>query len=177
MTMVRYKFAPAKARAAIHWMLRQQQNIDLHTLLKAVYFADKGHLNKFGRPIFGARYRAMKFGPVPVEIYEMAKSEPMWLAELGAEKFPWDLHGYHLVLTGNDDPDLSVLSQTDLDELKSGLERSASLNFNARTEATHGRDWQAAELGWMRYEDMLDETADKEDRISYLRDSAKTMRL
>lgn len=177
MTMVRYKFAPQKARAAIHWMLQQRPNIDLHTLLKAVYFADKAHLNKFGRPIFGASYRAMKFGPVPVEVYEMAKSEPLWLAELGVDQFPWQLHGYRLALTRNDNPDLSVLSETDMDELAPGLEKSASLTFSARTDATHGPDWQLAQLGWMRYEDMLDDTPDKNHKIAYLRETARTLRL
>ena len=177
MTMVRFRFAPQKALAAIHWMIGEVPGLDLHTLMKAVYFADKAHLNKYGRPIFGASYRAMKYGPVPVEIYEMAKGEPLWLAELERQQFPWQLMGYKLAPTSNETPDTGVLSESDMAELKDGLRLSSSMTFNSRTAATHGSDWQRAELGWMHYEDMLDDTDDKEDRVAYLRETAQYARL
>ena len=177
MRVIRFKFSPAKARAAIHWMLRQHAAIDLHTMLKACYFADKEHLNLHGRPIFGATYRAMKFGPVPVEIYEMAKGEPLWLAELGADQYPWRLQGYRLSLEANVHPDMNVLSESDIEAIQSGFERARTMTFDERTAATHARDWKAANLGRMRYEDMLDESPDKEKRVAELRDLASHMRL
>lgn len=177
MKPIRFKFSPEKARAAIHWMIAQDPGIDLHTLLKACYFADRKHLNERGRPIFGASYRAMKFGPVPVEIYEMAKGEALWLAELNADRFPWALEGYRLRLLDNENPDLDVLSETDLDDLNYGYKLSTAMTFNARTAATHGPDWQAANLGFMRYEDMLDDSPKKEDIVSYLREAAPFIRL
>lgn len=175
--MIRFKFAPEKALTALHWMVREQPGIDLHAALKACYFADKDHLNEFHRPIFGARYRAMKFGPVPVEIYEMAKGEAIWLAELGLDRFPWRLDGFKLRLEDNQPEDRSVFSQSDTEAFEAGLARSLAMSFNDRTAATHGRDWQAAELGWMRYEDMLDDTDDKPEIIQYLRESARFVRL
>lgn len=175
--VIRFKFSPAKTRAAIHWMLRDYQGADLHTILKACYFADKAHLNKYGRPIFGATYRAMKFGPVPIEVYEMAKGEPLWLAELGATRYPWHLDGYQLFLEDNDIPDLSVLSDSDFEELQNGFNQSRSMTFNERTAATHGSDWQAADLGFMRYEDMIEESSTKNETILYLRENAKRIRM
>ena len=70
---IRFKFAARKALAAIWSMVAERSTLDLHQALKACYFADKKHLNDFGRPVFGAVYQAMRFGPVPLEIYEMAK--------------------------------------------------------------------------------------------------------
>jgi hypothetical protein len=67
--------------------------LDLHTILKTCYFADKDHLNRNRRPIFGATYRAMRFGPVPLETYEMTKRDPIWLPELDADSYPWSLEG------------------------------------------------------------------------------------
>jgi hypothetical protein len=151
MREIRFKFRPEKAFAAIHWMVRQRPGLDLHALLKACYFADKAHLNTFGRPIFGATYRAMRFGPVPIEIYEMAKGEALWLSEVQRDRYPWTLEGYRLRLTANDDPE--------------------------RTAATHGPDWQAAELGIMKYEDMLDDTAEKAVIVERLRENGRFMRL
>jgi len=177
MTDIRFKFAASKARAALHWMIGKSQPVDLHTVLKTCYFADKAHLNKYGRPVFGATYRAMRFGPVPLEIYEMAKGEPMWLADLGVAALPWRLDGFELSLVSNEAPDLSVLSETDMEEIGLAFEKSLAMTFTERTAATHGPDWQAAQLGVMRYEDMIDETTDKPRLVEYLRDNARLLRL
>lgn len=177
MKPIRFRFSPAKARAAVHWMLQQRARLDLHAVLKACYFADREHLTEHGRPIFGALYRAMRFGPVPVEIYEMAKGDPMWLAELGAERYPWTMRGYTLEAVDNHGPDLDVLSASDIAALERGFERSSALTFNERTAATHGPDWQAAQLGWMRYEDMIDESPKKAELVAYLREAAPHIKL
>jgi uncharacterized phage-associated protein len=158
-------------------MLSQAQPCDLHKALKACYFADKEHLNKYDRPIFGATYRAMKFGPVPLEIYEMAQGNPYYLAELRAERYPWTLRGYHLELTGNEPLDMATLSKSDIECLKNGFKRSAKMSFSERTAATHGRDWQRANLGTMMYEDMLDDTPHKEAKLAELRETARFIRL
>eukprot|EP01012_Entosiphon_sulcatum_P052532 TRINITY_DN72191_c0_g1_i1.p2 TRINITY_DN72191_c0_g1~~TRINITY_DN72191_c0_g1_i1.p2 ORF type:complete len:179 (-),score=22.35 TRINITY_DN72191_c0_g1_i1:353-889(-) len=178
MRPIRFKFSPEKAMAAIQWMVSETSDIDLHTLLKTCYFADKAHLNKYHRPIFGAAYRAMKFGPVPVEIYEMAKGDALWLAELGVDRFPWRLNGYRLSGDGtNSPPNLDVLSDSDMEELRTALALSRSMTFDARTAATHGADWQAANLGFMRYEDMLQDSPVKDRVVSDLRENAARIRL
>ncbi len=174
---IRFKFAAEKACAAIHWMVAQHPSIDLHAALKSCYFADKGHLNEKGRPVFGATYRAMKFGPVPLEIYEMMKGEALWKAELGLERFPWVLEGYRLRGTANEEPNLDSLSDSDFAHLRAAVERSVTLSFTERTEVTHGADWQKAELGLMRYEDMLEEGPDREAILSHLEANSRYMRL
>lgn len=175
--MIRFKFAPEKAHAALHKMVSDHSGIDLHAALKACYFADKTHLNEHFRPIFGATYRAMRFGPVPLEIYEMAKGESLWLAELGVDTLPWRLDGYRLVSSSPQQVDMSALSPSDHSHLSRGIARSLSMNFNERTAATHGSDWQAAELGRMHYEDMLDDRPEKDEIIASLREKARFMRL
>lgn len=177
MKRIRFKFSAEKTLAAIHWMLRQRDGIDLHALLKACYFADKEHLNVYGRPVFGATYQAMKYGPVPLEIYQLAKGEPLWLAELGRSRMPWRTEGYRLHLESNEDPDMDVLSESDVSVLERALVLSLGMNFDSRTAATHGRDWQRANLGLMFYEDMLDDGPQKAERIAYLREAGPVMRL
>jgi hypothetical protein len=121
----------------------------------------------------------MKFGPVPLEIYEMAKGDPMWLSEMEAARYPWEIReGHRLVLSDNESPDLSVLSTTDMEALQSAFDKSVNMSFTARTAATHGADWQAADLGIMQYEDMFDPDAeDRDERIAYLREAGRHLRL
>jgi len=158
-------------------MLQQYPTCDLHTALKSCYFADKRHLNEHDRPIFGATYRAMKFGPVPLEIYEMAQGSALYLAELDAARYPWDLSGFVLKLRDNASPDLSPLSETDREAIEYGYQLSRSMTFNERTAATHGSDWQKAKLGLMKYEDMIAEGPGKAEKVAYLREAAPYMRL
>lgn len=174
---IRFKFAPAKARAAVHWMLRRESTCDLHTALKACYFADKKHLNEHDRPIFGATYRAMKFGPVPLEIYDMIQGSPLYLAELDADSYPWVLRGYRLQVRDSCDPDMSVLSESDMEALEYGYRQSGILTFDERTAATHGHDWQTGRLGTMRYEDMIEDRPDKAEKVAFLRETAPYLRL
>lgn len=175
--MIRFRFAPDKALHAIHRMVSDNPGLELHAALKACYFADKSHLNAHLRPIFGATYRAMKFGPVPLEIYEMAKGESLWLAELGIERMPWRLEGFRLHLQDNRRVDESSLSESDREHLAAGLQRSLGMTFNERTAATHGPDWQAAELDLMRYEDMLESREDRAGVLQYLEENARFMRI
>lgn len=174
---IRFKFSPEKARAAIHWIVSAQHDIDLHAALKTFYFADKSHLNAYGRPIFGANYKAMRFGPVPLEVYEMIKGESLWLIESGVENFPWQLQGHRLKSTDNSEPNLDVLSATDILHFRDGLQRSIGMSFNERTSATHGRDWQKANMGIMSYEDMIDDGPNKQAIITHLEANALYMRL
>lgn len=177
MSVIRFKFAAQKALSAVHWMVCKKPGVDLHTVLKACYFADKDHLNRHHRPVFGATYRAMRFGPVPLEIYEMAKGEAIWLPEVTVDAYPWRLDGYRLAPHSNTPPDLDHLAPFEMGALEQAFDKSCSMNFDARTAATHGPDWQAAELGTMRYEDMIDEGPDKAALIAHLRAYSKLMKL
>ncbi|MDP1669836.1 Panacea domain-containing protein [Phaeovulum sp.] len=166
--MIRFTFSPLKATGAVTWMLSRSAQLDLHTILKAAYFADKHALNEQGRPVFGATYRAMNYGPVPLEIYEMLKGEPLWLPEIGRDDYPWERQG-HFITRKTDQPiNLDHLSEMDLAALETGYERSRGLTFDERTQATHGSDWTKAYPGTMAYEDMID--PDRPDRVGLLRE-------
>lgn len=178
MAQASYRFSPEKAVAAVQFMASQDANLDLHTAFKACYFSDKSHLNTYHQPIFGAKYRAMKYGPVPLEVYEIIKGESLWLWELGIDEMPWRLNGHRIEAT--EAPPQSygaVFSESEMEHLQAGFERSRGMSFTARTAATHGPDWQAAEGGMMRYEDMIEDVPDREGIIEYLQETARHVRL
>src|SRR5579875_2365217 len=125
---IRFRFAARKALAALQTMVEQHDGMDLHAALKGCYFADKEHLNRYGRPVFGATYRAMRYGPVPLEIYEMLKAEPLWLAELDVDDLPWKLRGHRLYRNPawNQRAEQGALSESDREAVASGFARACS---------------------------------------------------
>src|SRR5258705_2140806 len=69
-----FKFDREKAISAIKVVLKNVDGkCDFHRLFKILYFAEQKHLSKYGRPIFGDTYIAMKDGPVPSDIYDILK--------------------------------------------------------------------------------------------------------
>ncbi|MFN3970342.1 MAG: Panacea domain-containing protein [Gemmobacter sp.] len=158
-------------------MAAQSSRLDLHTALKACYFADKTHLNEYQQPIFGARYRAMAYGPVPLEIYELIKGESLWLAELGRERMPWRLDGFRIVAESNEPMALDRFAESELEHFVAGFELSQAMTFTQRTAATHGPDWHAANGGEMRYEDMIEDRPDRDAMLAFIRETARRVRL
>lgn len=60
-----FNFFYKKAAQAINFFsLKNNGEINKLRVLKLVYFADRYHLRKYGRPITNDQYWAMKFGPV-----------------------------------------------------------------------------------------------------------------
>ncbi|WP_417628947.1 Panacea domain-containing protein [Pararhodobacter aggregans] len=159
--MIQFRFNPVKAAQAVHQMLVWADGtLDFHTLLKAVYFADREMLNKHARPIFGATYRAMNYGPVPLQVYEMLKAEPYWLSEIGADEYPWVRQGSRVsVIRGdNRNPETDHLARIELELLESALNKSRGMTFDQRTRETHGMDWVQGTQRYderMAYEDMI----------------------
>jgi len=167
--MIRFRFTPEKALEAVEWMLGRRELLDFHTILKTAYFADRAALNEFGRPVFGATYKAMNYGPVPLEIYEMLKCEPYWLSELERGGYPWEREGYHLRLKEaprNREPE--HLSEEDVRLLDEAFDRSLGMTFDERTRETHGLDWLRGienPAGIMKYEDMIDLAHPRRDEL------------
>jgi len=173
--VIKFRFKPRKALEAIEWMLASAGvPVDFHTILKTAYFADKRMLNEHGRPIFGANYRAMNYGPVPVEIYEMLKCEAYWLSELEREDYPWKREGGYRVERPrgrNHDVTTDSLAPAEMRILAEEFERSRRMTFNHRTRETHGLDWVEGTRRQderMAYEDMID--PDRPDRADLIED-------
>ncbi|HBP60233.1 MAG TPA: hypothetical protein DD668_11675 [Alphaproteobacteria bacterium] len=67
----------AKIRESVLFLLNNTSaGLDQYKIAKAIFLADVGHLNKFGRPITYDNYVAMKFGPVPSKTYDLLRHKP-----------------------------------------------------------------------------------------------------
>ncbi len=69
-----FAFSHRKATQALNFMARQAGG-SIHKLkaLKLIYFADRYHLRRHGRPVIGDEYIAMEYGPVPSGTKDIAE--------------------------------------------------------------------------------------------------------
>jgi len=68
---IRFKYDSSKATQAILWLLHKHgRAMDKLKLVKLIFYADREHLSRFGRPIVGGSYVAMRHGPVSSELLD-----------------------------------------------------------------------------------------------------------
>lgn len=141
-----FQFSSEKAINVILWIAKRVVDPSFHRISKLVYFADKLHLERYGRLICGDTYFAMKHGPVPSEIYDMLKcvrgdgfSEHADEAETAFE-----VQGRMKVIALKD-PDQDVLSDSDIECLNESIAQYGNLTFQELTNLSHDAAWESAD--------------------------------
>jgi uncharacterized phage-associated protein len=136
MRKIRFRTNTRKALEVILWFANKRHGIDFHSILKLLFFADKTHLNRWGRPIVGDTYRALPYGPVAQVTYEIFKCEPLALELLELDDFPFEVRNrYRLWPTR--EADLSRLSRSDIQALQESWDRFAELSFADLAKISH----------------------------------------
>lgn len=142
---------------------------DLHRIFKILYFADREHLSKYGRPITGDTYIKMERGPVPTKLYDIFKAirgDSFFTA--GNLKEYFTIHGRYFVKPEKK-PNLRYLSKTDISELDDSMLKYGELPHENLSKISHNAAWEYAEYsGEMAIENILREAGDDEEYISYI---------
>jgi uncharacterized phage-associated protein len=134
-----------KAVEAVLFVAARIQRPSFHSISKVLFHADKAHLSRYGRPISGDRYVAMKHGPVPSATNDILKT-------LGGESaFPLperatgalEVHGYSVHVLRQ--ADMEVLSTSEIECLTESAHEHGAKSFAQRSEESHGPAWQAAD--------------------------------
>lgn len=169
-----FHFDAEKAVNAILWIAKRVSDPTFHRISKLMYFADKAHLQKYGRLICGDTYVAMKHGPVPSEIYDMLKAvrgdgfsgylsgtESLFAVEAGKNVVPLR------------DANPEVFSESDIECLNEAVEKYGHLSFQELTNESHDEAWKAVDDNdVMDVEQIIATLPDGEALLEHLRDSA-----
>jgi hypothetical protein len=159
-------------QAVLYILQKMGGSCDIHRCHKILYFADNEHLSKYGRSITGDAYVRMDFGPVPTCIYDLFK------AVRGDSFFASMVDDvrrgcFHFV--NNKDivavakPDMTYLSESDVEMLNKYIEQLKDKDFNSVSEASHGYAWShTAQNGVISVRDRLTEMGDSDDYIKYI---------
>ena len=159
--MIRFSFDKEKGIASLLYvtqqLLRASCKADFHKIFKIFYFADKKHIAKYGRPIVGDYYVAMKNGPVPSHLYDILKAAKGNGEACVRDAYSalFEVKGYYVrPLT---DPDMDEMAESEIECLNESIAENKKKNFQALTDESHDEAY---------------ELADRDNRISF-RDIAK----
>jgi hypothetical protein len=158
--VIKFKYNKEKAVEMMIYIVSKVDNCDKHQLMKTCFFSDLNHLENYGRPITGNRYIKMNYGPVPSEVYHMIQ-RPL------PDEHYIEVRGYHLKAVRK--ANLKKLSKSDIKCIDYAIKLLSDMDFQARTEISHGYAWQSAGLNQeISFELMLEEIGDKE-LMNYVR--------
>jgi uncharacterized phage-associated protein len=111
-------------------------------LLKLIFLADKYHLVRYGRPITGDRYEAMKDGPVPSWAYDLFKRQVLRkpFTEQGRQlvkSLRVDRSQKNPLLRATAGYDRDQLSKSDIAALEATIAEFGRKSFNQLRDITH----------------------------------------
>jgi uncharacterized phage-associated protein len=142
-----FQFDKEKAIEALLYVAPRVRGGDMYTTLKLLYLADKCHLHRYGRFIFGDRHWRLQYGPVPSGAYDLVK-------EARGENFGRDAQAIRALLNvqGNSlhptrEADRDVFSKSDLECLDEAIRESGTLSFSQMRALTHDAAFNATVEG------------------------------
>lgn len=170
---ISFKMNKNKAIEALVWLANKQLGITPFYVSKVLYFAEKQHLNRFGRPILGDKYIRMNFGPVPSKTYDLIKGTSS--KKKYSEKLREAVDVQEGVLRPLRKPNMEMFSRTDIECLTNALKEYGCLEFGELSRISHRETaWKKApENGEMDYEDMIDQSPKQKKLIENLREHAR----
>ena len=174
---IKFAFNEQKAVAALAFVASETPGQTPFFVSKILFYADKKHVNRYGRPILGDNYVKMEDGPVPstVKNYFDEKWErvpkPVEFDRVLTIKKRWYRHLY----VGQHYADMDLLSESDKRCLLEAIEFCKGKSKDKLSELTHlERAWlRAPDNRYMDYLDFVDEDhPHKEEVIELMKENA-----
>jgi len=157
---IQFKMNEQKAIECVLWTIQRGES-NMYNIWKMLFAAEKYHLNRYGRPITGDRYIAMKYGTVPSWLYGQAKDNTRDLGFIRSENS----------LLAERPPTTTLFSESDEEALEHGYNEYAGLSFGEVMEKNHKEPTWITHYGLrgnnesapIPFEDLIEEDWLKED--------------
>jgi uncharacterized phage-associated protein len=184
---IHLQFNYKKATQALNYFaIKSRGRIGKLKALKLVFFADRHHLRKHGRPISNDEYWAMEFGPVASSVKDIAEnSEFLGKSEREYASAFIEPSGHRVV--SRKVYDEAVFSTSDLESLKFAWEQFGRYRDFELAKITHFYpEWKkhksvleskSQSRVKMKYEDFLEDPSARVDKCFELTDREKATRL
>lgn len=158
--------------SSIYIAQRDIPELTIGKMMKLIFLADKCHLVRYGRPITGDRYEAMKDGPVPSFAYnifkELLRKPRAEQCKRLADALEIDRRYELPRFKARKDFDREQLSMSDTKALDVAIELFGNKTFNELRAITHAmvaydNAWNARpksrQASPMKYEDFFEDDA------------------
>jgi hypothetical protein len=170
MPRLRFPFSEVRAAEALAFIAGVSPDLTPLYVAKILFYAEKWHINRYGRPIIADTYIAMPKGPVPSTIRDYIEQNWFWVDR------PDDLDSAITVDTSGNLPrlrqgtrnaDLSILSESDVECLQEAIAFCTSRTSDELSQLAHlEKAWRNAPTnGPMEYEDFIDDDNPHRDEI------------
>lgn len=127
-----------KATQVLNLLARKEGGkINKMRAIKLIFLADRLHLRKYGRPIVGDTYWAMKLGPVGSLVKDIAELNVLEDNLRYAKKFIKPVNGRKQIFISLKKEDLSVFSKTDLECIDAVYEKFSGFDKFKLADITH----------------------------------------
>ena len=172
--MVKPQFDQRKALHALLFVVTHlPKPANVYNVLKCLYYADRKHLQEYGRQIYGDTFYALEHGPVPSAAYEIVKyanGRAKWDLRFTEALELLDVNDVYLSARGAVDTDL--LSRSDMACLLDAARKYGTMSFSRLKKLSHqGKAFENADPnGEMNLSDLIDELRNSEAIASHLRD-------
>lgn len=144
-------FSPKMAIDVMLYVSSRLKNPTIHEVLKIQYFADKLHFSRYGFMPSGDNYIAMEFGPVGSKTYNLIKAargdRNKYIPESFVAATDGSLEVRGISVIALSEPDLSMLSEAQIECLDEAIGEYGNMDFGKRTMISHDAAW---EKGWAR---------------------------
>ena len=159
---IKFPFHEGKAIEALALIAELRPGLSPLFVSKMLFFAEKWHLNRYGRPIIGDTYIAMPQGPVPSVVKDYIDQRWDWVHK--PEGFDEAISvqrqaGLLRLLPGQRPPNRSALSETDVECITEAVEFCKDKTADELSLLTHQeKAYLLAEAnGPMNYEFFIDD--------------------
>lgn len=167
---VKFDFNHEKAVEVLAFLASEWDGISPFYVSKVLFFAEKWHLNEYGRPIIGDTYIAMKEGPVPSIIRDYINGNFQRVQKPGSldaavkiENGPY----FKKLHRGDRAVDMAKLAETDIEQIRKAIAFCKGKSRDSLSKLTHKeKSWSAAPLNRdMKYENFVDDKNPNRDEI------------
>jgi hypothetical protein len=190
---INFKHSPQKIIEAMAWCLNRSGPKDILFVLKWLFYIDKFHIQKYGRPVTGDVYTHLKHGPTPNWAYNSLQgkiSDPV-LADTIANAFSIieESSSRKKTVKAKRLPNMNCFSVSDTEEMERAFEfckkviddnsPSADPVFNLCQETHKEKAWKKTESRQkLDFGLFIDEnTPNREELLSHMREVSSWLAL
>ncbi|MBM4275979.1 MAG: DUF4065 domain-containing protein [Deltaproteobacteria bacterium] len=156
------RFDLRKATQAINFLaIKNHGEIDKIKVVKLIYFADRYHLRKYGRPITNDEYWAMEWGPVNSNVKDIADMSG-FLGDMEREYASQYIESLNQnIIKSIQKVNNKVFSQTDIEALSWAWETFGHLDGSTLAKISHHYP------EWMKFKNIIESKSQSRVRMNY----------